>query len=218
MTADTRTAVIPPPWVPYITQWSHEQTSDVPVLYRRRGIAYPDERPRDRDDHGVLWTRVSSKPGQGRPQFGKVHARRQRRAMTKLLCQVCGQPADRNNDGILWLIGEDPRRPGTWPDPLYTVHPPVCAECAVRSVRTCPHLRRQCTALRVSAFDLTGVRGVLYAQGFPGIGAIVGVAYDDPRIRWVRAGQLIVHLRDYTITNPDTASGNVTPGQMQSPA
>jgi hypothetical protein len=51
--------------VPYITQWSEEQTSSVPVVHRRRGIAYADERPGDRDEHGVLWIRESSRPRQG---------------------------------------------------------------------------------------------------------------------------------------------------------
>jgi hypothetical protein len=175
--------------------------SGAPVVQRRRGIGYADERPGDRDSRGVLWTRVASRPGQGRPEFGQVHARRQRRAMTRLLCQVCGQPADRNADGMLWLVGEDPRRQDTWPVPLLTMHPPVCAGCAARSVGTCPHLRRQSAALRVRAFDLAGVRGALYVPGLPSPVGVAGVAFDDRRIRWVRAGQLIVHLRDFSITS-----------------
>ena len=186
--------------VPYITQWSEEQQSTAPVVQRRRGIAYRDERPGDRDDHGVLWLRVPSQPGRGRPQFGKIHARRQRRAMTKLLCSVCGQRANRNRDGLLWLIAEDPQRPDTWPDPLYTAEPPVCAGCAAKAVRFCPRLRREYTALRVSAFDLFGVRGSLYQRDIPRPVTVGGIGFDDPRIRWVQAGQLLVRLRDYTIT------------------
>ena len=192
-----------PVTVPYITQWSAEQMSSMPVVPTRRGIAYPNERPGDRDTHGVLWTRVGSLPGQGRPEYGKVHARRQRRAMTQLLCQVCGQRAHRNGEGILWLVCEDPGSPETWPDPLLISDPPVCTRCAPRAVRLCPSLRRQYTALRVSAYDLVGVRGFLY---LPGHTDPVGVAYDDPRIRWVKAGQLITRLRDFTITHLDTAS------------
>jgi len=33
----------------------------------------------------------------------------------------------------------------------------------------------------------------------------VGVAFSDPLIRWVRAGQLIMRLKDFTVTGPDTA-------------
>jgi hypothetical protein len=97
-----------PVTVPYITQWSAEDFSPVWLVQRRRGIAYADERPGDRDKHGVLWARVSSLPGQGRPPYGKLHARRQRKAITKLLCLICGRKADRNRDGLLWLVGEDP--------------------------------------------------------------------------------------------------------------
>jgi hypothetical protein len=186
--------------VPYITRWSAERDLNMPVVQGRRRIAYADERPSDRDDHDVLWTRVSSLPGQGRPEWGSVHARRQRKAMTRLLCQVCGQRPDRNGDGILWLVGEDPARPDTWPDELLTAHPPVCIGCAAKSVRLCTHLRRQYAALRVSAFELVGVRGALYIPGISRPVTVTGVAFDDPRVRWIRAGQLLAHLRDFTIT------------------
>ena len=66
--------------VPYITRWSTERTSTVRVVQRRGGIAYPHERPGDRDKYGVLWSRVINQPGHGRPLFGQVHARRQRKA------------------------------------------------------------------------------------------------------------------------------------------
>jgi hypothetical protein len=163
--------------------------------------------PWDRGERGVLWTRVPWKPGRGRPQFGRVHATRQRRAMTRLLCQVCGGPAGRDARGLLWLTGEDPADRGSWPDPLLTAHPPVCAPCAALSVRACPHLRRQHAVLRVRAFDLAAVRGLLYRPGRPGPVPVdaAGVALDDPLISWVKAGQLIVRLREYSITELNAA-------------
>jgi hypothetical protein len=131
--------------------------------------------------------------------------------MTKPLCQVCCQRADRNGNGLLWLVGEDPGRRETWPDPLLLSDPPVCAGCAAKSVQLCPRLRRQYTALRVSAFELIGVSGFLYLPGIarPVTAAGVGVGYDGPRVRWVRAGQLIVRLRDFTVTDLDTETGNL---------
>jgi hypothetical protein len=203
--------------VPYITLWSGEDFTPVRVVQRRRGIAYADERPGDRDEHGVLWARVSSRPGQGRPLFGKLHARRQLKAFTKLLCQVCGRRADRNSDGLLWLVGEDPERPETWPDPLLISDPPVCCGCAPLAVRLCPRLRRQYTALRVSAFDLIGVSGFLYQRGIPEPVTAAGVGYDDPRVRWVRAGQLIVSLRDFTITDLNAEAGNLAISRAAEP-
>lgn len=137
--------------------------------------------------------------------FGKIHSRRQRRAMTRSLCQVCGQRADRNGDGILWLVCEDPQRPESWPDRLLVGDPPVCAGCAVAAVRLCPRLRRHHTALRVSSHDLAGVWGAIYMPGYAKPVTVNGVAFDDPLIHWVKAANLIVHLRDYTIT--DLAQG-----------
>jgi hypothetical protein len=191
--------------VPYITRWSEERTCKVPVVQRHGGIAYPHERPGDRDKHGVLWSRVTSQPGRGRPQLGQMHSRRQRKAMTRLLCQVCGHLANRTTDGVLWLIGEDPRRPETWPDPLITAHPPVCTGCAARAVQACPHLRRRFTALRVRSFRPVAVRGALYEPRHPAPVrvAAVGVYLDDPRARWVTAGQLIVRLSDFSVTTLD---------------
>lgn len=90
---------------PYITSWSAEQ--DLPYRLVERpglGIGYTDESFGDRDAHGVLWQRAAVRHGVGRPEFGKVHPLRQRRAMRQLLCQVCAGPADRNYDGVLWLL------------------------------------------------------------------------------------------------------------------
>ena len=129
--------------------------------------------------------------------------------MLRLLCQVCGGPADRNADGVLWLIGEHQSESASWPVPLLTTHPPVCAACAVRSVGVCPHLRRQYGALRVRDFEVVGVRGALYrpARPHPVKVAAMGVALDDPRIRWIRAGQLIVGLRDFSLISLDAVTG-----------
>jgi hypothetical protein len=130
--------------------------------------------------------------------------------MRLLLCQVCGGPADRNEDGVLWVVGEDQAERASWPDPLPTAHPPVCAECAVRSVGLCPHLRRHHVALRVRQFDVMGVRGALYrpARPNPVKVAAAGITLDDPRIRWIQAGQLIVSLREFTLTSLDAVTSH----------
>jgi hypothetical protein len=189
--------------VPYITRWNSEHITKASVVQRSGGIAYADERPGDRDRYGVLWARVTSSPGQGRPQFGKVHARRQRHAMLRLLCQVCGRPADRNADGVLWLVGEDAADQASWPVPYQTPQPPVCTPCAARAAQMCPHLRLHHSALRVQDFQITGVHGALYYPSHPNpvqIGA-AGLALDHTHIRWLRAGQLIVSLCKFTVTS-----------------
>jgi hypothetical protein len=187
-----------PELVPFITLWSGERRPRVPVVVRHGGIAYPRERPGDRDRFGVLWQRMVSCPGQGRPNFGAVHARRQRTAMLRLLCQVCGGPSDRTGEGVLWLVPTATL--DDEPDPLITAEPPVCAPCAARAVQACPGLRRGYAALRVREFRPAAVRGALYVPGdcAPVQVQAAGIALDDPRIRWVRAGQLLMGLHRYT--------------------
>ncbi|WP_175437717.1 hypothetical protein [Streptomyces sp. WMMB 322] len=191
--------------VPYITAWSSERPSAQPVVHRGTGIGFADEAPYDRDKDGVLWTRTGHSPGAGRPEFGQVHALRQRRAMRRLLCQVCGRQASRNREGVLWVIGEEATSSGSWPDDLTTSHPPLCEPCAVRSMQMCPHLRRRSVALRVRVHTPVGVHGALYQPGGPRptMWTVAGVTYDDVRIRWTRAGQLVVRLDSYTVVRLD---------------
>src|SRR5213080_2620982 len=133
--------------VPYTTRWSSEHRLRPPVIERPggTGIAFADEILSDRDRHGVLWQRVPSRPGDGRPEFGMVHSGRQRRAMRNLLCQVCAGPADRDDHGTLWLLPDHPGYhddwPG-WPERMATPEPPVCLRCARIAVAACPALRK----------------------------------------------------------------------------
>lgn len=200
--------------VPYIARWSTERAPGMRVVSKNGGIGYADERPYDRDSNGVLWTRIPSLPGKGRPEFGKVHALRQRRAMEALLCQVCGRPADRTADGVLWMLGESPDEPedrGDGLDGLVTAHPPLCSPCAVKSAHTCPHLRRRCTVLRARSFELVGVRGALYRPGLAGPVAwdAACVGFGDPRIHWIRAGQSLTRLSGTEIVDLATLRRSV---------
>ena len=188
--------------VPFITRWTGEDDAPSPVVERRdgRGIRYADERAYDRVD-GILWARVPSQPGRGKPEFGVVHSLRQRLAMNGLLCQVCGQSADRNADGVLWLV--DAERDDLRPGDERTSHPPVCLPCARWSVHACPHLRRAWVAVRVRSFALCGVNGALYAPGRPAPVVLRAGLLDfgDPFLPWVRASQLIMALQDFTVTD-----------------
>ncbi|WP_230423806.1 hypothetical protein [Streptomyces radicis] len=198
-----------PDVVPYIAQWSEERDPQTTVVARRGGIGYADEIVHDRDEDGVLWARSTHRPGKGRPEFGKVHGLRQRRAMRRLLCQVCAGPADLNDNGVLWLLGEDPHNPASWPEDLLTSHPPLCLPCAATSVRLCPHLSRRYVALRVREFYLAGVWGTLYRPGFPQpvVADAAGIAYDDRRLRWLRGHQLIMRLETFTPVDLTSETG-----------
>ncbi|WNI15349.1 hypothetical protein [Actinacidiphila sp. ITFR-21] len=191
--------------VPYITAWSSEQDLPGTLVGRHGRLAYADEHPADRDSIGTLWRRVGISPGKGRPEFGAVHTPRQRRAMQRVLCQVCGNQPDHNDDGVLWLMGRTEYERDPWPAPIESPHPPVCLPCAVTAVTLCPHLRDHYTALRVRRFHPSGVFGALHIPGplRPRIIAAETLALSDSRLRWMQASQLIMRLADYRVVDLD---------------
>ncbi|HEV2783870.1 MAG TPA: hypothetical protein VGX25_31170 [Actinophytocola sp.] len=188
--------------VPYVTTWTTEQPLPTEVIARPgSGIAYADETLGDRDGNGVLWQRMASRPGRGRPEFGKVHPLRQRRAMRRLLCGICAGPPDRTEQGVLWLVRDFRNDWPGWPERMAATEPPVCLPCARRSVRVCPALRLGAVAVRVGRSAVAGVYGVRYQAGNPLPIAVADavVAFDDPAIGWVCAAQLVRELRDCTV-------------------
>ncbi|MFE4829635.1 hypothetical protein [Streptomyces sp. NPDC056672] len=191
--------------VPYIAAWSEEWPQRKPLVTGRpdRGVAYVDEHSIDRDDEGVLWRRVLYRQGKGRPQFGKVHPMRQRRAMQRMLCQICGGPADRDDRGLLWLLPDHRADWPGWPEKMATTHPPVCLPCAAESTRLCPHLRRSSVAVRVREPRVCGVYGAFHHPMNPFMGPVDDVikAYEDHGIRWVIATQLAAQLRGCTFVD-----------------
>jgi hypothetical protein len=191
--------------VPYITAWSTEEQLPVTVLQNRRrtGIVYADEVLSDRDENGVLWPRVPSRPGRGRPQFGVVHPLRQRRAQRRLLCQVCGGPSDHTAEGTLWLLKDHRGDWPGWPNGMGATEPPVCLPCARVAGRHCPALRRGHVAVRVGRSEVAGIYGLRYEPGphLPTATHDTSVAFDRPAIRWMRASQLIRELHECTIVD-----------------
>jgi len=190
--------------VPFITTWSGEHEAPTQVIERRGfGIGFADETLGDRDERGVLWRRMPSRPGTGRPPFGKVHPLRQRRAMRRLLCQVCAGPADHSDLGTLWLIRDYDDDWPQWPEHMAATEPPVCLPCARDSIRICPALRKGYVAIRVGRSIVSGVYGVRYRSG-PAFPVSVDdriLTFDDPAIRWTCAGQLVRELLDCTIVS-----------------
>lgn len=195
--------------VPYTTTWTGEtaQPCDL-VEVPGRGIAYADESLSDRDRHGVLWSRSPFRPGQGRPEFGQVHPLRQRRAMLRLLCQVCAGPANRTAEGVLWLVRDYDEDWPNWPERMAITEPPVCLPCARLAMRACPALRRGAAAFRARRFPIIGVRGGLYTVGLvPHLTTVTMVRYDDPAARWVVATSLLRELHDCTRVNVGEING-----------
>ncbi|GAA1969423.1 hypothetical protein [Kitasatospora viridis] len=164
-----------------------------------------DELPHDRDSHGILWSRMTLHPGRGRPEYGRVHPGRQRRAMQRLLCQVCGKPADQNEAGTLWLLKNDHTDWPAWPEDMAATHPPICTPCADLAPRLCPHLREDHVLIRVRDCSALAIYGALYRPAPLGPEPVndVTVTPDDPRARWILAAQLVRALRGCT-TEPFT--------------
>lgn len=192
------------PHTPYITSWSSEKEFPYELVERRGlGIAYTDENLTDRDDRGVLWYRMPSRPRQGNPDFGRVHPLRQRRAMRRLLCQVCAGPADQTSEGVLWLLKDHREDWPGWPENMAVTEPPVCAPCVRVASRLCPALRKGAATIRVRHCPVSGVRGTLYRSA--GLRPIAmdetTIPYDDPAVRWVRAASLVRELHDCTIVD-----------------
>lgn len=187
------------PYTPYITQWSAEQKPSCQLIERLgRGIGYLDETLYDRDDHGVLWDRTPHRPGTGQPMFAVVHPLRQRRAMHRLLCNVCAGPADQTDDGTLWLVRDYRNDWPGWPNRMGVTEPPVCAPCVRVATRLCPSLRKGAVAIRARHKPIVGVRGLLYRSNGRTPVAIghETITYGDPRVRWIQARYLIRELLD----------------------
>jgi hypothetical protein len=124
--------------------------------------------------------------------------------MRKLLCQVCAGPADRNDDGVLWLLGDDRDDWPGWPEEMGVTHPPVCLPCAALSVRMCPYLRRSGhVAVRVKAPRPGGVLGALYESGSAGPLPVqqVLLPWEDELMPWVLASQMAMDLRGCTFVD-----------------
>jgi hypothetical protein len=187
---------------PYITAWSAEQ--DLPCTLVERpdhSIGFANELLSDRDRHGVLWQQTALRHRVGRPEFARVHPLRQRRAMELVLCQVCGGPADQNEDGVLWLQRDHRDDWTRWPEGMASVEPPVCLRCVPVARQLCPALRRGAVVVRVRNYPIAGVRGALYRQSVlaPKAVTVGNFAYDDPAVRRVLASALIRELRDCVI-------------------
>jgi hypothetical protein len=199
-----------PTVVPHIASWEAERVSAELILKPfDRGIGYADERVGDRDRHGVLWRRTPSRVGRGRPEYRRVHARRQRAVMTDLRCQVCAGPASRTGAGWLWLLHDDRAvEPREWPELVAATHPPLCVPCARTSTRLCPHLHGAALAVRVADPRLWGVMGNVYAPSLldrrrPRPAHPAMVPYGSPLTRWVLAAQLVRMLHGRAVVDLD---------------
>jgi hypothetical protein len=185
---------------PHITAWTAEQ--DLPyrlVSIPGVGIGYADETTMDRDRYGILWCRIASNPDEGQPDFGRVHPGRQRRAMMRLLCQVCAGPADKSDDGVLWLLRDHRDDWPGWPNNMGVTEPPICRSCVRLSIGRCPALRKGAAIIRARHYPIAGAHGALHIGPQLAAVDVASILLDDPLIRWLRAHSLIRQLNNCTL-------------------
>ncbi|MFC4005810.1 hypothetical protein ACFOY2_01150 [Nonomuraea purpurea] len=197
-------SVVPPTRlrVPYITAYDEEAVPYRLTFARDREatdgwrLSYTDAIPLDWM-FGVLWSRQGLHR-RGQPRWKLVNTLRQRNAMLRLLCQVCGQPAAGPDGRVSWVLADDPGGPATGEG--YTNAPPTCRQCVPEALIACPRLRRGAAVYSVGEAEPYGV--IANVMGPDPAGAIVvepnAVIPLDAfhRLEYALAVQLLVALRD----------------------
>lgn len=84
--------------------------------------------------------RQNSAPGVGKPVFGKPHSDRQREAIARCLCDLCGKPLKTATKISLSHARPVPHGANGWA--ILQVEPLLHKACALESMRFCPSLRR----------------------------------------------------------------------------
>jgi hypothetical protein len=198
-----------PTVVPYVAAWTGEQNGLFSQLIIRadgRGLGYEDERPEERDTHGVLWARMTGER-QGLPLFGVADPRRQREVMEQMLCQVCGGPSSRTSKGRLFLMpAPDEPLPPVEHEGAITGEGPVCLTCAAVAVDQCWSLKQHgAIAVRARKTARFGAYGSLYHPDASGrlilVSDDVTVAHGREDIVWLVAAKLLVELRRCTVVD-----------------
>ncbi|WP_055556150.1 hypothetical protein [Streptomyces sp. NBRC 110028] len=166
-------------------------------------LGYKVPRETDRDTAGALWARMTHSPGTGRPIYDSMHVARQRICMYAMKCQICGNPASRDEDGWLFINWRRPWDPPTWPEGSLTEQPPLCEPHARMAVEQCPHLGRgDYAVLRVRTPRLWGISGTNYqltTSGWRARESNVMVPYGHVGLNAVLASRMIRELRNVTV-------------------
>lgn len=215
-----------PQLIPYITLRSgeHDQSGQSLVLSPYRAgvrIAYSDEVPEDRDDHGLLYARTSQRLDAagwptGQPEREDVHPARQRECMGEFVCHVCRRDVGEfaNALGILFVDVIRPRERATphWPEGHVTCRPPVCPAHAGSAFGLGPHIApADIVAMRVRSPRWHGLLGTPFQPGpggavprpapTPGGRGEMVITFDDPQRRLFLGSLLAISLHDVAVVD-----------------
>jgi hypothetical protein len=128
--------------VPWVARWTGERTAKqftvgYSMLTGTPFIRWPDDAEPFIDDHGVRW-QPEAVTRQGTPMFGELNTHRQRMAMRRARCQVCGQPM--TGETASWLMAANQWQPG--PIDGLTTNPPTCERCIPLALAVCPFMNK----------------------------------------------------------------------------
>lgn len=123
--------------VPYTVSWTAEE----PLFLARCPEA------------NALALCQAERPGEGKPQFGKPHANRQRRAIARMLCDLCGQPLKTRTKVSLSHARPVPHGAEGWA--ILQVEPLLHRECAAICLEQCPSLKRDVREGRLMVRQVT---------------------------------------------------------------
>ena len=110
--------------IPWTVSWSAEETFSLGKchVFHKRAIMQ------------------ISDPGVGKPLFGKPHSNRQREAIGRCLCDLCGRSIKLATKVSLSHARPQPHGALGWA--ILQVEPMLHRECAAESCRWCPSLKR----------------------------------------------------------------------------
>ncbi|RSN12771.1 hypothetical protein DMB42_11370 [Nonomuraea sp. WAC 01424] len=178
--------------VPYTIAFANELVTD-PIKFEQHGyeLRLTYEKPRPADwVHGILRARVRDlldKPEEvrGAERMRKLNTRRQWRCMRKLLCQVCGEPAQDSKTRLIpWLLTRTVFE-RTGPDSGRTNAPPCCWDCIPKALEECHMLQKDFSLYTVASIRSVGVLADMYECGLFSLPALakrnVFVAWDAHR-------------------------------------
>ena len=190
--------------VPWITRWTNEVLREPYTLeMSREGLqtVYKDGKSEDRMG-GTLWQREGLRRG-GEPLWKSVNTYRQRKAMRRCHCQVCGDKIDTRPitflmpmDGLEYLDENT----------VLTIQAPTCESCIPLALSLCPHLKKYgyqiIKAIDYSMWGIYGEVAYLHEGRVRRMQTYVGYDQHDPpnfSIGQVVAKQQVIQLGKHVI-------------------
>lgn len=113
-----------------------------------------------------------SHPGRGKPLFGKPHSSRQREAIARGLCDLCGKPLKLSTKVSLSHARPVAHSAQGWE--ILQVEPMLHKACAAESLRFCPSLRRDIASGQLQVRQVTKWRAQVARMSAEYVESITG--------------------------------------------